>query len=99
MNKFAPVDGLLSDPMPALEYKEWSEVCQKVVRGVAAKPSILKQMLRTISNSLRKLPDFKEPADVLEASSFAKIWAGLSFVASVPSVSGERTIRYYFDSL
>jgi hypothetical protein len=93
MNKFDQIDGLIGDPMPALEFKEWSDVCQKVVRGVAAKPSILKQMLRTISNSLRKLPDFKEPANILEATSFAKVWAGLSFVAAVPSVAGERTIR------
>jgi hypothetical protein len=54
----------------------------------------MKHMLRGISGSLRKLPDYKESSQILQAKSFAKIWSSLGFVASIPKSCGERNIRY-----
>ena len=53
-------------------------------------------MLKRMSQCLTDISQFKEPEDITNGKSFAKAWSSLSFVASLPQVSGERTIRELF---
>lgn len=96
LNKFEIVDQTLNDSTSPFSYTDWTTVYKKIVRATASKPTLVKKMLRTISNSLRRIPDYKEPDSVMASKSFARVWSSLAFVASLPSTGGGRSIRELF---
>jgi hypothetical protein len=66
------------------------------VRVNSKKSLLLRQVLKTISVGLKSIPEFKEVEGCIDKTSFAKTWSALQFVACIPSVAGERSIRYTF---
>jgi hypothetical protein len=64
------------------------------IRISSKKSLLLRQVLKTISIGLKNIPEFKEVEGCIDKTSFAKTWTVLQFVACIPSVAGERSIRY-----
>jgi hypothetical protein len=78
------------------ELEAFKEVVASIrlnIRCNSRKPVLLRHVFKTISIGLRNIPGFKESELCWEKQSFAKTWSALQFVACLPSVAGERSMR------
>ena len=71
----------------------WIEVFKNVIREPSSKSLITKKLLKSITKSIRNLPQFGEGDDITQDQTFSRAWASLSFTACMPQVGGERRIR------